>query len=396
MNIQYALFEKVDLPPTENGKYVAVVNGNYFYIGDILYFILQKLKEKSGAEEIKSYLRLKKEINVEDDVLESILEEAVEKLKLDKNPEDIVSTGRSRYIYLNAEIIKENLLQKITNPFTFLFKGKLFLVLLLSSFFITGYHIFNVATFGDNAGRVLLSAGNLGIIYLVIGLILFAHEMGHATACKRYDVSPKNISFGFYLIFPVFFTDVTKAWVLTKKNRIVINCGGIYFQLLINTLLIAFYALTPNKSETASIMLNAIIFTNTSVVIYSLIPFMRYDGYWIYSDFFDLPNLMKRSFKYPFALFDKTNKTEGDKINWPLLAYSLSNYVLLIFFFIVMTKFYQNSIVYFKDYLESGNLSSLFTRENFKGIFRMIIFAGMTIVVLYRFIKAGRNFINQI
>lgn len=396
MNIQYALFEKVDLPPTENGKYVAVVNGNYFYIGDILYFILQKLKEKSGAEEIKSYLRLQKEINVEDDVLESILEEAVEKLKLDKNPEDIVSTGRSRYIYLNAEIIKENLLQKITNPFTFLFKGKLFLVLLLSSFFITGYHIFNVATFGDNAGRVLLSAGNLGIIYLVIGLILFAHEMGHATACKRYDVSPKNISFGFYLIFPVFFTDVTKAWVLTKKNRIVINCGGIYFQLLINTLLIAFYALTPNKSETASIMLNAIIFTNTSVVIYSLIPFMRYDGYWIYSDFFDLPNLMKRSFKYPFALFDKTNKTEGDKINWPLLAYSLSNYVLLIFFFIVMAKFYQNSIIYFKDYLESGNISSLFTRENFKGIFRMIIFAAMTIVVLYRFIKAGRNFINQI
>jgi putative peptide zinc metalloprotease protein len=396
MNIQYALFEKVDLPPTENGKYVAVVNGNYFYIGDVLYLILQKLKEKSGVEEIKSFLRAKKEIDVEDDVLESILEDAVTKLKLDKAPEEIKNTGRSQYIYLNKEIIKENLLQKLANPFTFLFKGYLFPVLFFATAFATIYHIVNVATFGDNAGKVLLSGGNLVLIYSVIGIILFLHELGHATACKRYDVAPKNISFGFYLIFPVFFTDVTKAWVLSKKNRIVINCGGIYFQLLINALLIGIYALTPNKSETATIILNAVILTNTSVVVYSLMPFMRYDGYWIYSDFFDLPNLMRRSFKYPFTLFDKNNDTEGDKINWPLLAYSLSNYVLLIVFFVIMTKFYQNSIVYFKDYIDSGDIGSLFSRENFKGIFRMVLFAGMTIVVIYRFIRAGRNFVNQI
>ncbi len=396
MTIQYALFEKVDLPPTENGKYVAVVNGNYFYIGDILYFILQKLKEKSGVEEIKNYLRVKKEINVEDELLESILADAVTKLKLDKEPEEIKSTGRSRYIYLNKEIIKEELLQRISAPFTFLFKGFLFPILFFASAIISGYHIFNVATFGDNASKILLSGGSLAIIYTTIAVILFLHELGHAAACKRYGVPPKNISFGFYLIFPVFFTDVTEAWTLKKKNRIVINCGGIYFQLLINALLITIYALTPNKSETTSIILNALIFTNTSVVIYSLMPFMRYDGYWIYSDFFDLPNLMRRSFKYPFKIFDKNDTSEGEKINWPLLVYALSNYVLLIVFFVIMGRFYANSIVYFKDYFETGEISSLFTRENIKGIFRMIVFAGMTIVVIYRFIKAGKNFVNQI
>lgn len=396
MNIQYALFEKVDLPPTKNGKYVAVVNGNYFYIGDILYYILQKLKEKSGLEEIQNYLKQKKEINVATDVLESIVEDAVVQLKLEQNPEDVVNTGRSRYIYFDKEIIQENLLQKLVSPFTFLFKGAIFPVLLFISIFITGYHFFNFATFNNEAGKILLSGGNLVLIYLTIGLILFFHEMGHAAACKRYDVPPKNISFGLYLFFPVFFTDVTKAWVLSKKDRIVINCGGIYFQLLINIALIAIYASLADKASVLAVMINAIIFTNTSVVIYSLIPFMRYDGYWIYSDFFDLPNLMRRSLKYPIAIFDKKNNPEGDKINWPLLAYGLSNYLLLIVFIVVMVNFYQNSIVYFKDYIGSGNVSALFSRENFKGIFRMIVFAGMTIMVIYRFIKGGKNFIKQI
>jgi putative peptide zinc metalloprotease protein len=56
-----------------------------------------------------------------------------------------------------------------------------------------------------------------------------------------------SIGFGFYLLIPVFYADVSNAWSLSPGKRIIINIAGMYFQLLLSCLLVLIYFITANE-----------------------------------------------------------------------------------------------------------------------------------------------------
>jgi putative peptide zinc metalloprotease protein len=73
--------------------------------------------------------------------------------------------------------------------------------------------------------------------FLLCLLVLYGcsilHEFGHAAAGKRFGATPGDIGFGFYFIAPVFFSDLSDVWKLPPKERIIVNLGGIYFELIV-------------------------------------------------------------------------------------------------------------------------------------------------------------------
>jgi len=113
--------------------------------------------------------------------------------------------------------------------------------------------------------------------------------MGHASATRRYGARPAEIGFGLYLIFPVFYCNVTEAWRLPRLQRIVISAGGSYFQLL------ATASLVPFQLGSGSDVLTLVIAANLVSVLVNVNPFFKFDGYWMYSDFFAIPNLRERA-----------------------------------------------------------------------------------------------------
>ena len=60
------------------------------------------------------------------------------------------------------------------------------------------------------------------------------HELGHASACHYFQIPHGNIGFGLYLNIPVFYTDVSQAWKLTRRERFLINIG-VFSDGFINT-----------------------------------------------------------------------------------------------------------------------------------------------------------------
>lgn len=115
------------------------------------------------------------------------------------------------------------------------------------------------------------------------------HELGHAAATARWGQKPAEIGIGLYLIFPVLFSNVTSAWALTLRQRIVVNLGGIYLQGL------AIACLVPFQIHGNDPVLALVIVLNLFSILVNLNPFFRFDGYWIYSDLFGIPNLRERS-----------------------------------------------------------------------------------------------------
>lgn len=144
-----------------------------------------------------------------------------------------------------------------------------------------------------NSGGNALSV----IVLFLIGTIL--HEMGHATAARYYKANVGKIGVGIYLFMPIAYTDLSNIWMLKKKERIVINCGGFYFSIIYSSILWIIGSLTSNSNL---IIVNIIIMIT---MIMNLNPLLRMDGYWILSDYLGIVNVNKRMLELLIYIFKK-------------------------------------------------------------------------------------------
>jgi putative peptide zinc metalloprotease protein len=94
----------------------------------------------------------------------------------------------------------------------------------------------------------------------------------------------RGIGAGFYLVYPVFYTDVTDAYRLGRWARVRTDLGGFYFHLLFSLGLLGLYGLTGQ-----SVFLVAVLLIDAEIVRQSL-PFLRFDGYWTLADLVGIPD----------------------------------------------------------------------------------------------------------
>ncbi|MCU4960956.1 site-2 protease family protein, partial [Bacillus paranthracis] len=69
----------------------------------------------------------------------------------------------------------------------------------------------------------------IAILLLLFSIII--HELGHIVAAYRYKIQPKDVGMGLYMMRPVLFVDLSDTWRLPRRQRVVIDLGGIYFEL---------------------------------------------------------------------------------------------------------------------------------------------------------------------
>ena len=114
------------------------------------------------------------------------------------------------------------------------------------------------------------------------------HECGHAAGCRYGGARPGMIGVGIYLVWPAFFTNVTDSYRLARAGRLRTDLGGLYFNLIFMLALAGLYAATSDE-----ILLLVIAFTHLEM-LEQLMPFVRFDGYFILSDLVGVPDLFAR------------------------------------------------------------------------------------------------------
>jgi len=134
------------------------------------------------------------------------------------------------------------------------------------------------------------SPGDLWWLVVAMTATALLHELGHAAACAWHGVPAGEIGFGLYLVFPAFYTDVTKAWRLNRLQRAAVDLGGIYFQLILVLLLVP-----VARAVGGSGFLPFLILCNFYMILQNLNPLFKMDGYWLFSDLAGLPNLHQRT-----------------------------------------------------------------------------------------------------
>lgn len=143
---------------------------------------------------------------------------------------------------------------------------------------------------------------------------------------------------------PVFFADVTDIWRLKKWERIVVNASGVYFALIFCAILVLMSVILESK------ILFAIGSALAFKQFYNMLPYLRTDGYWIASDYFDQPNLMMNSFSQ-FKKLISFNFVEFSRKNYFLAFYGLFNFGLMFYFIGYMLVFHFFEIILFPQRL---------------------------------------------
>jgi len=113
------------------------------------------------------------------------------------------------------------------------------------------------------------------------------HEFGHAAAAAHYGCETRGLGVGVYLTRPVLFADLTETWRLTRRQRVVTDLGGVYFQAILQLPLAAVAIVTRNATLVATFEMI------TLTMVMNLNPFLRMDGYWVIVDYFRLTNVRR-------------------------------------------------------------------------------------------------------
>lgn len=144
-------------------------------------------------------------------------------------------------------------------------------------------------------------------IILIVGLGLFIHELGHAAAAYKFGCRNIDIGVGWYICFLVFYAELSESWRLSRRQRVLIDCGGMIFQSIFTALLIAL-----QFQSNSTVIFYAIIMLNISF-IWNLNPFFRMDGYWIASDLLGIANLRTTAQNEFYSLFAMCFKQQQEK-----------------------------------------------------------------------------------
>ncbi len=177
-----------------------------------------------------------------------------------------------------------------------LFSSRGFLALTLAAL---AFGLYQVARQWDVFSASLVdtfSGPGLAAYGIALVAVKFLHELGHAFTAKRQGCRVPAMGVAFLVLWPVAYTDTNETWRLTGRwQRLRVAAAGIATELMIAAWATLGWALLPDGAwRAAAFVLATTSWIGTLAVNAS--PFMRFDGYFILSDWLDMPNLHQRSF----------------------------------------------------------------------------------------------------
>jgi multidrug resistance efflux pump len=124
------------------------------------------------------------------------------------------------------------------------------------------------------------------------------HEFAHGLTCKHFGGHVHEIGFLLVYFQPAFYCNISDAWMFPEKSRrLWVTFAGGYFE----TVVWGFATLAWRMTDTDT-WLNflALIVMATSGIklFFNLNPLIKLDGYYLLSDYLEIPNLRQKSFSY--------------------------------------------------------------------------------------------------
>ncbi|MCM2371619.1 zinc metalloprotease [Aporhodopirellula aestuarii] len=137
--------------------------------------------------------------------------------------------------------------------------------------------------------------GSISSILLIFALAVVTtkviHEIGHAWVCSALGGRCREVGVLLLLGIPCLYCDVSDTWLMPRRrDRILVSATGMIAEWIVASIAVLVWATTqPGVLHDLSALI--VMVASISTVLINANPLLRYDGYYMLSDWAGVPNL---------------------------------------------------------------------------------------------------------
>lgn len=230
-------------------------------------------------------------------------------ISIDENGRKNQLAGKSSSPWLRPFAIKfslfnpDHFLQKTAHYLKPLFNRNIFLlwVALVGTALMTA--LLNWQGLLEHSEARFSDPKNLLWYWLLYPIVKGLHELGHAYSTKIWGGVVHEMGVMLLVFFPVPYVDSSAAHRFSSKNkRLMVSAAGIMVEVFLACVAL-FIWVNTDSGMVHDMAFDVLIIGGVSTLLFNANPLLKFDGYYIFSEFIEIPNLSNRSNQYIGYLF---------------------------------------------------------------------------------------------
>jgi putative peptide zinc metalloprotease protein len=215
----------------------------------------------------------------------------------------------------------------------------------------------------DIVDRVLVPH-NLLLLWLVFPVLKTLHEFGHAFATKSYGGEVHEMGVMLLVFTPCPYVDASAASAFRSKwHRMMVGAAGMIVELFLASLAL-FVWLNVEPGVVRAMTYNVMFIAGISTVLFNGNPLLRYDGYYIFADYLEIPNLRVRARAYLRYLWERyafghleaeSEIATPSERRW-FVCYGIAALIYRLVVFVAVSMFIANRFFFIGAVLAIGGL----------------------------------------
>ena len=163
----------------------------------------------------------------------------------------------------------------------------------------------------------LYRPGTFLLAWLTLIGIVVGHEFSHGLTCKRFGGKVHEIGLLLIYLQPAMYCNVSDAWLFPEKSkRLLVTLAGAWFEVFCWALATLFWRLTDPATLPNYIAL--VVATTLGIkTLFNLNPLIKLDGYYLLSDYLEIPNLRKNAYQHIGSCFRRLTRPIQSSANRP-------------------------------------------------------------------------------
>jgi putative peptide zinc metalloprotease protein len=185
----------------------------------------------------------------------------------------------------------------------------------------------------------IFSTENLLVLWFVYPVVKLLHEIGHGIAIRRLGGQVHEMGLMLLVLIPVPYVEASAVAAFpSKRSRMLVGAAGVLTELfLAGIALIVWTSVEPGLVR--AVCFNVAVIAGVSTLMFNGNPLMRFDGYYVFSDWLEIPNLSQRAAhhlgylvqRFAFGMRDAVSPAASPgEARW-LLVYGVASFAYRVF-----------------------------------------------------------------
>jgi len=141
----------------------------------------------------------------------------------------------------------------------------------------------------------LFAPSNIFLVYVAAVITKCWHELGHGLVCRNFGGEVRSLGVMILIFTPLPFVDVSSSWAFPRRHqRMLVGGAGMLFEFFLAAIA-AFFWVSTHAGPLNALAYNIMALSSITTLLFNINPLLRFDGYYIFSDWAEIPNLAQRS-----------------------------------------------------------------------------------------------------